>query len=123
MKKIAVAHQLHHAEKYGGAPWGMFLGPLVSQGHPGCGVCVTPRVWSFVKTGGEKLSRADQCCFGCVGCVPQLTMLRLGVHIGGPASGNPYTCNSRLPLQELESIPGAKEELERRAAELDWSKR
>lgn len=37
MKKIAVAHQLHHAEKYGGAPWGMFLGPLVSQrlGAPG----------------------------------------------------------------------------------------
>ncbi|KAG1657316.1 hypothetical protein FOA52_008044 [Chlamydomonas sp. UWO 241] len=52
MKKIAVAHQLHHSGKYGGAPWGMFLGP-----------------------------------------------------------------------QELENIPGAKEELERLAEALDWSKR
>lgn len=69
MKKIAVAHQLHHAEKYGGAPWGMFLGPLVSQGHPGCGVCDTSCV-AFCENCGEELSRADQCCFGCVGCVP-----------------------------------------------------
>jgi len=52
MKRIAVAHQLHHAEKFGGAPWGMFLGP-----------------------------------------------------------------------QELESIPGATEELDRLVSELDWSKR
>ncbi len=25
LKKLAVAHQLHHSEKYDGAPWGMFL--------------------------------------------------------------------------------------------------
>ena len=24
---IAVAHKLHHTEKYGGVPFGMFLGP------------------------------------------------------------------------------------------------
>ena len=29
MKRIAVAHQIHHSEKYQGAPWGMFLGPQV----------------------------------------------------------------------------------------------
>lgn len=52
LKRVAVAHQLHHAGKYGGAPWGMFLGP-----------------------------------------------------------------------QELDSIPGAKEELDRMVAELDFSKR
>jgi beta-carotene 3-hydroxylase len=27
LKRCAVAHQLHHSEKYGGIPWGMFLGP------------------------------------------------------------------------------------------------
>lgn len=29
MKRIVVAHQLHHSEKYGGVPFGMFLGPQV----------------------------------------------------------------------------------------------
>jgi beta-carotene 3-hydroxylase len=27
LRRIAVAHQLHHSEKYGGLPFGMFLGP------------------------------------------------------------------------------------------------
>ncbi len=27
MKRVVVAHRLHHSEKYGGVPWGMFLGP------------------------------------------------------------------------------------------------
>jgi beta-carotene 3-hydroxylase len=27
MRRIVVAHQLHHSEKYGGVPFGMFLGP------------------------------------------------------------------------------------------------
>lgn len=35
MKRIAVAHQLHHSGKYGGAPWGMFLGPQELEGIPG----------------------------------------------------------------------------------------
>jgi beta-carotene 3-hydroxylase len=29
MKRVAVAHRLHHSEKYGGVPWGMFFGPQV----------------------------------------------------------------------------------------------
>lgn len=52
MKKLAVAHQLHHSHKYGGVPFGMFLA-----------------------------------------------------------------------VQELDAIPGAREELERLTDELDWSKR
>lgn len=28
LRRVAVAHKLHHSEKYGGVPWGMFLGPL-----------------------------------------------------------------------------------------------
>lgn len=27
LKRVAVAHKLHHSEKYGGVPWGLFLGP------------------------------------------------------------------------------------------------
>lgn len=27
LKRIAIAHRLHHSEKYGGVPFGMFLGP------------------------------------------------------------------------------------------------
>ena len=27
LRRIALAHQLHHSEKYGGVPFGMFLGP------------------------------------------------------------------------------------------------
>eukprot|EP00775_Hariotina_reticulata_P001485 gene1485-1825_t len=27
MKRATVAHKLHHSEKYGGVPWGLFLGP------------------------------------------------------------------------------------------------
>lgn len=27
LKRVAAAHKLHHAEKYGGVPWGLFLGP------------------------------------------------------------------------------------------------
>eukprot|EP00882_Tetradesmus_deserticola_P017285 GHRQ01018514.1.p1 GENE.GHRQ01018514.1~~GHRQ01018514.1.p1 ORF type:complete len:186 (-),score=43.20 GHRQ01018514.1:257-814(-) len=30
MKRVTVAHKLHHAEKYKGVPWGLFLGPQVS---------------------------------------------------------------------------------------------
>ncbi|KAJ9506738.1 hypothetical protein QJQ45_006012 [Haematococcus lacustris] len=35
MKRLTVAHQLHHSGKYGGAPWGMFLGPQELQHIPG----------------------------------------------------------------------------------------
>lgn len=27
LKRVAVAHQIHHSHKYDGLPWGMFLGP------------------------------------------------------------------------------------------------
>lgn len=27
LKRVALAHQLHHSEKYDGVPWGLFLGP------------------------------------------------------------------------------------------------
>lgn len=27
MRRVAVAHKLHHSEKYKGVPWGLFLGP------------------------------------------------------------------------------------------------
>jgi beta-carotene 3-hydroxylase len=30
MKRVTVAHKLHHSEKYNGVPWGLFLGPQVS---------------------------------------------------------------------------------------------
>jgi len=29
LKRVAIAHKLHHSEKYDGVPWGLFLGPLV----------------------------------------------------------------------------------------------
>lgn len=28
LKRVAVAHQMHHSDKYGGVPFGMFLGPM-----------------------------------------------------------------------------------------------
>ena len=28
LRRVAVAHKLHHSEKYGGVPYGMFLGPM-----------------------------------------------------------------------------------------------
>lgn len=28
-KKVVLAHQLHHSEKYGGVPFGLFFGPQV----------------------------------------------------------------------------------------------
>eukprot|EP00955_Chlamydomonas_euryale_P003738 39261-Chlamydomonas_euryale.AAC.3 len=37
MKRVAVAHQLHHSEKYGGVPWGLFLGPQEVAAIPGAG--------------------------------------------------------------------------------------
>jgi hypothetical protein len=30
MKRVTVAHKLHHSEKYNGVPWGLFLGPQVT---------------------------------------------------------------------------------------------
>jgi len=27
LKRVALAHQLHHSEKFDGVPWGLFLGP------------------------------------------------------------------------------------------------
>lgn len=27
LKRVALAHQLHHSEKFNGVPWGLFLGP------------------------------------------------------------------------------------------------
>lgn len=27
MRRVVAAHKLHHSEKYGGVPWGLFLGP------------------------------------------------------------------------------------------------
>ena len=35
LRRVAVAHRLHHTEKYGGAPYGMFLGPQELEGIPG----------------------------------------------------------------------------------------
>ena len=28
LRRVALAHKMHHSEKYGGVPWGLFLGPL-----------------------------------------------------------------------------------------------
>lgn len=28
LKRVAAAHKLHHAERYEGVPWGLFLGPM-----------------------------------------------------------------------------------------------
>lgn len=33
MRRVSVAHRLHHSEKYGGVPWGLFLGPQVRQAY------------------------------------------------------------------------------------------
>ena len=33
LKRVAIAHTLHHSEKYDGVPWGLFLGPQVGQQH------------------------------------------------------------------------------------------
>jgi beta-carotene 3-hydroxylase len=27
LKRVAAAHKLHHAERFNGVPWGLFLGP------------------------------------------------------------------------------------------------
>lgn len=35
LKRVAVAHQLHHSAKYAGAPWGLFLGPQELEQIPG----------------------------------------------------------------------------------------
>lgn len=35
LKRVAVAHQLHHTGKFQGAPWGMFLGPQELEAMPG----------------------------------------------------------------------------------------
>lgn len=34
LKRVAAAHKLHHTEKYGGLPWGMFLGPQELKDYP-----------------------------------------------------------------------------------------
>ncbi|GMH33767.1 hypothetical protein BSKO_01601 [Bryopsis sp. KO-2023] len=34
LKRVAAAHKLHHSEKYGGLPWGMFLGPQELKNSP-----------------------------------------------------------------------------------------
>jgi beta-carotene 3-hydroxylase len=28
LKRVAIAHKLHHSEKFDGVPWGLFLGPM-----------------------------------------------------------------------------------------------
>ena len=33
LKRVAIAHKLHHSEKYNGVPWGLFLGPHVRSLH------------------------------------------------------------------------------------------
>lgn len=35
LKRIALAHKLHHSEKYGGVPFGLFLGPQELDRFPG----------------------------------------------------------------------------------------
>ena len=42
MKRIVLAHQLHHSDKYGGLPYGMFLGPQV---RPAAGLLVCWVCW------------------------------------------------------------------------------
>jgi hypothetical protein len=37
MKRVMVAHKLHHSEKYGGVPYGLFLGAQVGAGAGGGG--------------------------------------------------------------------------------------
>jgi hypothetical protein len=46
MKKLTIAHRLHHSEKYGGVPWGLFLAPQVRCARGVCVcVCVCVCVW------------------------------------------------------------------------------
>ncbi|KAK9829178.1 hypothetical protein WJX72_004346 [[Myrmecia] bisecta] len=35
LQRVAAAHQLHHANKFGGKPWGLFLGPLEVESQEG----------------------------------------------------------------------------------------
>lgn len=41
LKRVAIAHKLHHSEKYGGVPWGLFLGPHVRIEPLPCTECPT----------------------------------------------------------------------------------
>ena len=34
LKRVAIAHKLHHSEKYDGVPWGLFLGSQVRFAVP-----------------------------------------------------------------------------------------
>jgi beta-carotene 3-hydroxylase len=94
MKKLAAAHQLHHSNKYDGAPWGMFLAPQV-------------RVRGMQRRDLSKRSL--------------LNSASICSHFSEPEGGTDAPC--MYSVQELESIPGATAELERMAEQLDWSKR
>jgi beta-carotene 3-hydroxylase len=47
MKRIVVAHQLHHSDKYKGVPFGMFLGPQVGFVRLWCGGGWSTGAWEL----------------------------------------------------------------------------
>jgi hypothetical protein len=98
MKRIVVAHQIHHTNKFGGVPWGMFLGPQELEAIPG-GRCGSRR-----------------CCRRCA------LLLSAGVVVaarsGGLPSGPPASPPWRLSAQVVHL---RREELDRLMAQLDTS--
>lgn len=38
LKRVAIAHKLHHSEKFDGVPWGLFLGPMVRSSLSVCSI-------------------------------------------------------------------------------------
>ena len=59
LRRVAAAHRLHHTEKYGGAPFGMFLGPQELEGIPGA----TEELDRLVEA-AEEAERASAAVFG-----------------------------------------------------------
>lgn len=56
LKRVAIAHKLHHSEKYGGVPWGLFLGPHVRLPHSLTGSRAAKESFPFFLLGGAVLA-------------------------------------------------------------------
>lgn len=63
MKRVTVAHKLHHSEKYNGVPWGLFLGPQVNGAT--CYHVVMLCLWREARDCGAQA--ALQCTMACPG--------------------------------------------------------
>jgi hypothetical protein len=72
LKRVAIAHKLHHSEKFDGVPWGLFLGPMVHF----LSACKAPRLSAACAMYNLHADSGVGVIISCVRCMIRMLLQR-----------------------------------------------